>query len=309
MKPWLLPVIFLPLLCSLFSADKPKVLFFTKSSGFQHPIIKVVNGKPSLAQGFLAPVADELGIEIVHSKDGGLISAENLKQYAAVIFYTSGDLGTVGKMDKAPIVTKQGKQDLLDAVASGKLGFIGIHSASDCYHTSKQKADRYKNDGDKLDPYLKLVGAEFIAHDKQEHAIIVNHDPQFPGNTFPRRSQQKNEWYSQKDFADNLHVILSLDGTGMVGPHYKRPEFPLVWARSYGKGRVFYTAFGHGRESWQNPDFINQLKGALRWVTGMVDADITPNIQKVTPQANVLPKPFVGKLPIPDDNNPPPFTP
>jgi hypothetical protein len=32
------------------------------------------------------------------------------------------------------------------------------------------------------------------------------------------------------------------------------------------------------------------ILGGIRWVTGMADADITPNLSRTTPQANEIPE-------------------
>ena len=40
---------------------------------------------------------------------------------------------------------------------------------------------------------------------------------------------------------------------------------------------------------WQSDFFQNLLVGGLAWTLGNVDADVTPNIDKVTPKANELP--------------------
>ena len=64
---------------------------------------------------------------------------------------------------------------------------------------------------------------------------------------------------------------------------YHRPNYPMTWARSYGKGRVFYTSMGHREDVWENPKYQGLLIGALAWATGRVDANIEPNIKQVTP--------------------------
>jgi uncharacterized protein len=71
---------------------------------------------------------------------------------------------------------------------------------------------------------------------------------------------------------------------------YERPNFPITWARAFGKGRVFYTSMGHRDDVWQNPNYQALLLGALGWATGRVDANVSPNIRQVTPQSDVLPK-------------------
>jgi type 1 glutamine amidotransferase len=90
-----------------------------------------------------------------------------------------------------------------------------------------------------------------------------------------------------------LHVLLIQDTSNMEktgGNHcYDRPPYPATWAHRYGKGRVFYTSMGHREDVWTNPVFQQVLLGGINWAVGRVKADVTPNINKVTPQASVLP--------------------
>ena len=98
-----------------------------------------------------------------------------------------------------------------------------------------------------------------------------------------------DEWYSLKNYADDLHVILVQDTHGMEGEDYERPPFPATWARRHGKGRVFYTSMGHREDVWTNPKFQEILLGGLSWAVGDIEADIAPNIKEVTPGAGVMP--------------------
>jgi type 1 glutamine amidotransferase len=116
-------------------------------------------------------------------------------------------------------------------------------------------------------------------------------DPNFPGAKGLSDFRLTEEWYSMKNFAPDLHVILTQDTAGMKGSDYDRPNFPATWARAHGRGRVYYTSMGHREDVWANPLFQNMLLGAVSWVTGQVDADVTPNLQSATPQAVTLPKP------------------
>jgi type 1 glutamine amidotransferase len=51
---------------------------------------------------------------------------------------------------------------------------------------------------------------------------------------------------------------------------------------------VFYTSLGHREDIWTNPFFQPITMGGMAWALGNVQADITPNIDKVTPQASQL---------------------
>jgi hypothetical protein len=51
---------------------------------------------------------------------------------------------------------------------------------------------------------------------------------------------------------------------------------------------VFYTSLGHFNEIWTNPFFQAITTGGLSWALGNAEADVKPNIDKVTPHANQL---------------------
>jgi type 1 glutamine amidotransferase len=52
---------------------------------------------------------------------------------------------------------------------------------------------------------------------------------------------------------------------------------------------VFYTSMGHRDDVWSNPVFQSILLGGIAWAVGDAKAEVRPNIEKVTPQAWVIP--------------------
>ena len=287
----LLTTLFLATAMVAMAAPK-HILFFTKSSGFEHPVISWKHGQPSFAEKVLLELGQKNGWEFTFSKDGSKFSPEYLKQFDAVFFYTTGDLCTEGT-DKQPPMTPAGKQALFDYVRSGK-GFIGTHSATDTFHTaneSKKGPDRYANHGKDADPYACFIGGEFIIHGAQQVATNKVIDPKFPGfeNVGDSFAFQE-EWYSLKDFAPDDHVLTVIDAPQMKGPMYERPAYPNTWARKEGNGRVWYTAMGHREDVWTNPTFQQILVGGIKWALGEVQADVTPNIQTAAPGAYTNPR-------------------
>jgi type 1 glutamine amidotransferase len=250
-----------------------KVLFFTKSSGFPHPVITRKGGELSLAERILTEIGKDHGFEVVASKDGRMFDPDKIGQWDAFAFETTGDLTTPGT-DKTNPMSADGKKAFLDAIQNGK-GFVGMHCATDTFHSK----------GDEIDPYIKMIGGEFSAHDAQQVAKIQIVDEAFPGvRGFGSDYFELNdEWYAQKNLADDLHVILVQVTENMQGPNYKRPSFPETWTRMHGKGRVFYTSMGHREDVWENPKYQGLLLGALGWATGKVEASVEPNVEKVTP--------------------------
>ena len=265
------------------SAQRKKILFFTKSSTFEHSVVKRQQGAPAYAERLLSEFAGPAGFDIQASKDGTVFDGD-LSAYDAFFFYTTGNL-TVSGTDKQPAMTAKGKQNLLEAVAAGK-GFIGSHCASDTFHSAGKA---FANQTE-LDPYIAMLGGEFIRHGRQQVARMRSVDPKFAGAEKAGPGFDLNEeWYSLKNFASDMHVILVQETQGMKDADYDRPPYPATWARKHHSGRVFYTSMGHREDVWANPIFQSLVVGALRWSTGQVEADLTPNLKEVTPEASKLP--------------------
>jgi len=273
-----------------WAADAPKrrILMFTRSQGFEHTTIH--RKKPDelgFAEKILTDLGAKHGFEVKCTKDGREFLPENLAKYDAFFFYTTGDLTKEGG-DHQPPMPVEGKKAFLDAIAAGK-GFVGSHCASDTFHSPGPGP--VNQERDKVDPYIAMLGGEFIVHGDQQKAKIHVVDPAFPGAKDLKDFDLLEEWYSLKNFAPDLHVILVQETEGSKGWMYARPPYPETWVRMHQKGRVFYTSMGHREDVWQKPEFQNLLLGALSWATGNVSADVTPNLETAAPKAAQLGKP------------------
>jgi uncharacterized protein len=272
-----------------------RVLYFTKSAGYEHSVVHRADGEPSHSERILGEIGAARDIAFTFSKDGSRFTPDYLAGFDVIMFYTSGDLLAFGE-DGEPPLTAAGKQALLDAVAGGK-GFIAIHSAGDTFHTLESgggnptdRRNRYKIHGAASDPYIRMLGGEFINHGKQQDGRATVADPDFAGcGALDGAFACYEEWYSLKEFRPDLHVVLVMQTDGMEGADYQRPPYPLAWARKHGEGRVWFNGMGHREDIWEHPKFQSLLVGALEWTGRRVEADIAPTIATVTPGADVLP--------------------
>jgi hypothetical protein len=268
-----------------------RLLFFNRSAGFEHSVVQVKDDKPCYAETILRPICEKQHWELVSTKDGDVFTPENIAKFDAFLFYTTGDLTGPTLPKNGPTndkpMSKEGKKAFLDAIHNGK-GFVGFHCASDTLHSEGGKYETQPVD--KRDPYIDMLGGEFIIHGQQQDATMKVVDKQFPGTAKLGSSFTKNEeWYSLKNFADDLHVILVNETSGMHGAPYQRPAYPATWIRKYGSGRVFYTSMGHREDVWTSPEFQNLIIGGITWAVGDASADTEANIKTVTPQANEMP--------------------
>jgi type 1 glutamine amidotransferase len=268
-------------------ASKKRLLVFTRSGWFQHDCVRRKEGKLSLAEQTVTDLGARHNVDVTCEKDGRIFLSKEFPAFDGFLFETQGDLTAESRLEGSPPMTPDGKEALLAAVEGGK-GFIGCHCASDTFHSKGQAFENQARE--QRDPYIAMLGGEFIRHGAQQVSTMRVADPNFPGLKGQGDFKLNEEWYSLKNFAPDLHVVLVQETQGMRGFDYERPDFPATWARLHGKGRVFYTSMGHRDDVWTNPIFQRLLAGALAWTLGRVDADVTPNLAKVAPQGGELPR-------------------
>jgi len=233
-------------LASLCVAAPKRVLYVTTSAGYRHDSI------PTSQQ-----VLRNLGLDVVTTEDLSLITADNLQNFDAVFFFTSGELA----------LSDQQKSDLLAFVREGK-GFGGVHSATDTLYNWPEYGD--------------LIGAYFDGHPWVQQVNVDIEDPDHPAmRALAPSFQIFDEIYQFRNFSrDRVRVLMTLDtrsvDLGANGVSRTDGDFPLAWCRSYGNGRVFYTALGHFESTWLDPRFQNMLSNALLWLTRQVDGDASP---------------------------------
>jgi type 1 glutamine amidotransferase len=223
----------------------------------------------SHSEQVLTELGRRVGVDVDCTKDGAVFD-EDLDQYDCLAFYTLGDL-TKTKGINTPRMTQRGKQRLLESIAAGK-GYIGFHAAADTFY------------GAGIDPYIKMVGAEFCGHGLEQEATLQLTSPAFPGLEGMDASLTLfEEWYAFKKVSREMHVIQALETGPMAGNLYDRPPMPATWARMCGEGRVFYTSLGHREEVWLHARFQQIAFAGLAWSLGNVEADVTPNFDQATP--------------------------
>ena len=143
----------------------PKVLFFSKSSGFEHDVVKRTGAAASLSETTLTELGRIHGFDVIATKDGNIFDSD-LAQYDAFFFFTTGNLTEAGTDNTLPM-SVQGKEALLGAIRDGR-GFLGVHSASDTFHS---KGSRFETQ-QQPDPYIAMLGGEFLSHGSLQEAHV-----------------------------------------------------------------------------------------------------------------------------------------
>jgi uncharacterized protein len=183
-------------------------------------------------------------------------NSNNLKDFDAVFFYGTGDN-----------LNGQQKKDLLSFVHDDGKGFIGAHTGDDAFFDWPE--------------FAEMMGGWFDNHPwGQFDAPVIVEDQSFPAmKPFPARFTIHDEIYEHKNFdRAKVHVLASLDATKL---DYSKPninrkdhDFPVAWAKMYGRGRVFYSTFGHADETWDNPMVQKMYLEAVKWALRLEGGDI-----------------------------------
>ena len=188
-----------------------------------------------------------------------LLYNKNLKDFDAIFFFG------VREIDLTPAQ----KSDLLAFVHDDGKGLVVAHSGATAFFSWRE--------------FGRMVGGRFDEHPWGiiEAPMLVE-DHAFPGMTqLPDSFRHIDEYYQIKDFSrEDARVLLRLDVSHLPldGPlvHHRDADFPLAWAKNYGKGRVYYSALGHDPSNWDERAVQEMYYGALRWALRLADADLLP---------------------------------
>jgi len=201
------------------------------------------NGHHKPAERFaqLQPVLKERGIELTYSGKVEDLNAETLGKYDGLVIYAN-----------TTRISPEQEQSLLDYVAGGK-GFIPLHCASYCFLNSPK--------------YIELVGAQFQRHGTGTFRTILA-EAEHPITRGFGGFESWDETYVHTKHNEMDRTVLEYRQEG------DRKE-PWTWVRTHGKGRVFYSAWGHDQRTWGNPGFQNLVERGIRWAVG-ADPAVVP---------------------------------
>jgi type 1 glutamine amidotransferase len=184
-------------------------------------------------QGAIVTVSDSLGVytnkEIMDNTD--------------LIFQS----WTMGK------ITNEQSKALLEAVKNGA-GIAGTHGGL---------GDSFRENTE----FQFMVGGQWVAHPGGviDHTVeIADHkDPVTKGlKGFKIKSEQ---YYMHVD--PNVKVLATTTFNGEHGDWIDGAVMPIVWKKTYGKGRVFYISIGHTPDNFDIPAAWEMLTRGIKWAS------------------------------------------
>jgi type 1 glutamine amidotransferase len=193
----------------------------------------------------LQPVLTPRNIELTYTEAMTNLNAAHLAQFDALLIFAN-----------ITRISPEQEKAMLDFVAAGG-GLVPIHCASFCFHNSTN--------------YIELVGAQFRKHTTGViKETIVNADHPVMKGLSPIESW--DETYVHAKHNTNRIVLAERRYTGtnsmtanLGNTDQSDGAEPWTWVREHGKGRVFYTAWGHDQRTWSNTGFHALVENGIRW--------------------------------------------
>ena len=223
--------------------------------------------QPRARFGQLQPVLKARGIQLEYTDVVGDLNAEKLAKFDGLVLFANIDK-IEGEQAKA----------LLAYVASGK-GFVPLHCASYCFRNN--------------DEIVALMGAQFQRHGTGTFRVATTE----AGKSHPllkgyRGFESFDETYVHTKHNEKDRVVLETRTEG-------EGQEPWTWVRTHGKGRVFYTAWGHDERTWGNAGFQNLVERGIRWACND-DVSKVPSfsdrVEMTAPRKDVKPFEYVDAV-------------
>jgi type 1 glutamine amidotransferase len=199
--------------------------------------------QPKQCVDIFAPFLREQGfeVEIADTLDAYL-DAEKLSRLSLIV-----PVWTMGT------ITREQEQGLLKAIAGG-VGVAGWHGAM---------GDSFRNNTE----YQFMVGGQWVAHPGNiiDYTVnITNHeDPITAGLAdFQMHSEQ---YYMHVDPSNQVLATTSFSGEHGGAPWIAGTVMPVVWKRSWGQGRVFYSSLGHVASDFEVPEARTIMQRGMLW--------------------------------------------
>jgi type 1 glutamine amidotransferase len=228
------------IMMSVNSFARPRILVVTATAGYRHESIPT-------AERVLVLIGEEQNVDMFFARTvedlSSQLSPAALEGVTAVFF-----VNTTGE---PPLASAEA---LLTWVREGGT-FVGIHSASDTWHT--------------VPAYIEMLGGEFIGHPPETNvAVIIDDSSHMATHQLTSHYEICEEFYylGSVDFS-RLRTLLSIHIR--PEPPWDTGYWPLAWEKRFGKGRVLYSALGHREDVWRSGWFSTHIAGIVSWAVSL----------------------------------------
>lgn len=244
---WLLVVASCLALAVASRAAEKQILVYTRNGPTLDGKKGFVHDNIASSVAMIQKLGKENGFAVDVSDDPASFTDANLKKYRALVFSNSNNRAFDTEEQKAAF------QRYIRAAG----GFVGIHSACGSERNWPW--------------YWAMLGGTFVRHPKLQPFTINVVDRQHPSTSFLGETWKwTDEFYYLKEMPKDLHVLLAGDLATLDDPGKPKDEKtrPLAWCHEFEGGRSWYTALGHKKEHYADPNFEKHILGGILWAMG-----------------------------------------
>ena len=168
----------------------------------------------------------------------------------------------------------QQKKELLEWVRSGK-GFVAAHTGLTALESWPE--------------FGEMLGATYGGHLYTGPGQMISEQPTHPiVKHWGATSSYNDEFYQADKFSrDKIDVLLRFNPTSAppTANLAADGDFPLVWTKMYGQGRVVYSSLSHSTEAWDLRSLQIMMSEAMKWSLGLTEAPVQPHAKPDAPAA------------------------
>jgi type 1 glutamine amidotransferase len=185
------------------------------------------------SQGFKVEISDKLDVY-----------TDQAKMNALSLIVPVWTMGTI---------TREQEKGLLDAVRGG-VGVAGWHGGM---------CDAFRNNTE----YQFMTGGQWVVHPGN----IVDYEVNITSHTDPITRGLKNfkmhseQYYMHTDPGNEVLASTTFSGAHGDVPWIKGVVMPVVWKRTYGQARIFYTSLGHVAKDFDVPEAREIVQRGMLW--------------------------------------------
>jgi type 1 glutamine amidotransferase len=244
-------------------AQKPRILVFTKTNGWDH-------GTRVATDSIIRNLGALNGLLVDTTNEPGTFFTDTaLARYGAICF-----INTTGTL------FSDAQREVFKRYIRAGGGYVGMHASTDCEYGWSW--------------YGQMAGANFNGHPFNVAAAkVAILDRKHPSTDFITSDtlSRTDEWYfwgQNPDFRNNpivdpagndsIHVLMNLVESSIQGSTLNRFH-PICWCSRFEGGRSWYCGFGHDPETFNDPLVKKMLMGGIRFAAGLVETEMLPMVE------------------------------
>ncbi len=199
--------------------------------------------EPEQVAGHFASILEQEGFDVTVSNTLDAFLAQDLIELSLIV-----PVWTMGE------ITPEQSKAVCGAVVGG-VGIAGCHGGM---------CDSFRNDTD----WQFMTGGQWVAHPGNDGVTYTvhfckDHEITRGLKDFDVTSEQ---YYLHTDPGNEVLATCEFPHPDHRGPHQGNPcKMPTVWTKTFGIGRVFYSALGHNRAVFDTPEATELMRRGFGW--------------------------------------------